>query len=74
VNRVGIALLALAAIGCAMDREQVLDKKLCDADGKCARGYRCQRGTCVLDTTSNASALSLADADAGSVDGGSGPR
>jgi hypothetical protein len=72
VNRVWVALLALAAIGCAMDREQVLDRKLCDADGKCARGYRCQRGTCALDTTSNASARSFADA--GSGDGGSGKR
>jgi hypothetical protein len=34
-----------------MDREQVLRDKLCAEDGRCARGFRCQGGTCVLATT-----------------------
>jgi hypothetical protein len=34
-----------------MDREEVLKDKRCDQNGNCAFGYRCQSGTCVLDTT-----------------------
>lgn len=57
-------ICSVLPLACAMDREELLEQKLCDPDGKCARGYRCQEGTCVADTRSNRAALRLADAGA----------
>jgi hypothetical protein len=73
VNPRWFILVTLLASGCAMDREQILEKKLCDADGKCARGYRCRGGTCVTDTAANGNALRLADAGASDASPGT-PR
>lgn len=43
-----LVLLAGAAGSCAMDREQLLDGKLCDDQGNCARGFTCVDGECRL--------------------------
>lgn len=70
MSRRWLTLLAVLLASCAMDREQVLEKKLCDPDGECARGYRCRDGTCVAATANNGNALSFGDA--GSSDSATG--
>lgn len=44
-----VVLAANFAVGCPMDREDVLEDKACDEDGTCALGFRCRDDKCVLD-------------------------
>lgn len=45
----GVLAIGPVLVACPMDREEVLEKKSCDSEGRCALGYRCRDDMCVPD-------------------------